>query len=193
MLLIASRPHHHPHHPPSTTHQMSEAQKEEFRLIREREAMEAYKERARIAVRAREGDADAAFADDDIHPDDEPDEVVDPVEAGVAALEVGVAVEWQGYPQDGELRDEDGILMIVEDEDGIEFQFQPMEIDVQPQYFQLHEFFNMEMQMGSSDDGDILRLTFKENGEYVEMSLRLFDQSIFVNVAYALLDLCPTK
>ena len=44
------------------------------RLIREREAVEAYKERARLAMSAREGD-DAVFMDDELHPDDRPDEV----------------------------------------------------------------------------------------------------------------------
>ena len=42
-----------------------------FQLIRQKKAMDEYRERARLALRAKEGDADAAFKDDDVHPDDE--------------------------------------------------------------------------------------------------------------------------
>ena len=51
--------------------------------------------------------------------------------------------------------------------------------------------FPRTMEMGSSEQSDLLRLTFKEDGKVVEMDLKLFDQSVFVNVAYSLLDLCP--
>ena len=51
--------------------------------------------------------------------------------------------------------------------------------------------FLRTMEMGSSDDSDLLKLVFKEDGKVVEMDLQLFDQSAFVSVAYALLDLCP--
>ena len=40
---------------------MSEGDKETFELIRQKKAMDAYRERARMALRAKEGDADAAF------------------------------------------------------------------------------------------------------------------------------------
>ena len=35
-------------------------------------------------IRAREGDTDAAFKEDEIHPDDKPDDVEDPVDHGLA-------------------------------------------------------------------------------------------------------------
>ena len=67
-LTLTLTLHLSPTKPPSTppiSHcpqlQLSEEKKEAFRLIRERKAMDAYRERARMALRAKEGDADAAF------------------------------------------------------------------------------------------------------------------------------------
>ena len=54
----------------------------------------------------------------------------------------------------------------------------------------------MSMQMdGTSEHGDSLILTFKSNedGSYSEMELLILDTSLFVPVAYALLEACPKK
>ena len=57
-------------------------------------------------------------------------------------------------------------------------------------------FPQMSMQMdGTSEHGDSLILTFKDNedGSYSEMELLILDTTLFVPVAYALLAACPRK
>ena len=152
--------------------------------------MEAYRERARVAIRAREGDADAAFAEDEIHPDDKPDEVEDPVESGRQSLELGVGVKWLDMVVDGGRADVDGILQVTDDDDIV---FSPMDTHLAAVEFRRKEFMTMGMEMGHASDQDTITLTFKVDGEYTEMLLAIFDQSIFVNVAYCLLDICPSR
>ena len=83
----------------------------------------------------------------------------------------------------------DGILSVL---DGDDIAFRPIEGHLPGISFAGYEFKNLNMAMGSADADDVLELTFKVEGEFIEMSFQLLDQSKFVPVAYALLSMCSS-